>query len=150
MIYQTSKQLTKFGISGVIAASIDFLVYYSVSAMAPTMLAKALGFVIGTYVTYNLNKFWTWRKRDKDKLMVAKFLGLYGASMLINVLVNEYSLARIPNNEFLLMTRPESGDLHELAAMKLDKVFAFVIATGFSSIFNFLGQKFWVFRERES
>jgi putative flippase GtrA len=149
MIYQTSKQLTKFGISGITAASIDFLVYYAASGVMPTMAAKAMGFVVGTYVTYNLNKYWTWRKKDKSRLMVAKFLGLYAISMVINVMVNEYSLSIIPNNEFLLMMRPESNEMKELFALKLDKVFAFGIATAVSSVVNFLGQKFWVFGGRE-
>jgi putative flippase GtrA len=150
MIYQTSKQLIKFGISGLTAASIDFFVYYSASSVMPTMAAKALGFLIGTYVTYNLNKHWTWRKKDQDRMRVAKFIGLYAISMVINVMVNEYSLSIIPNNEFLLMMRPEIGDTSELFALKLDKVFAFGIATVVSSIVNFLGQKFWVFNQNES
>jgi putative flippase GtrA len=69
--------------------------------------------------------------------------------MVINVMVNEYSLSIIPNNEFLLMMRPESNEMKELFALKLDKVFAFGIATAVSSVVNFLGQKFWVFGGRE-
>lgn len=128
----------------------DFLIYYAASSIMPTMLAKALGFVVGTYVTYNLNKYWTWRKKDKDQMRVAKFIGLYAVSMVINVLVNEWGLNTIPNNEFLLMMRNETGNMSELFALKLDKVFAFGIATAVSSVVNFLGQKFWVFGDNQT
>jgi putative flippase GtrA len=147
MIYQTSKQLTKFGLSGLTAATIDFLIYYACSSFLPTPLAKGIGFCVGTYVTYNLNKYWTWRKNDKSKLRLAKFISLYGISMIINIAVNQYGLHIIPENEFLLSIRPEEGFPKELFAFKLHKIFAFALATAVSSVVNFLGQKLWVFRE---
>lgn len=150
MIYQTSKQLTKFGLSGLTAATIDFLVYYACSSFMPTFLAKGIGFCVGTFVTYNLNKYWTWRKNDKSKLRLVKFIGLYATSMIINIIVNEYGLQIFPNNEFLLSIRPVEGLPEELFAFKLHKIFAFGFATVVSSVVNFLGQKLWVFSEKKS
>ena len=159
-IYQTSKQLTKFVISGLIAVVFDFGVYYSLSNLFsdlvqsgnPVLLSlnwndifKALGFLSGTLVTYNLNKYWTWRTPDRNNRRLVNFLILYSMSFVINVLVNKFGLQLFHDNELVIMFRNDVGVLKEFIALKTDKLFAFVMATAASSIFNFIGQKIWVF-----
>ena len=43
-IYQASKQLTKFIISGILAVGVDFVVYFGLSQYMGTNEAKALSF----------------------------------------------------------------------------------------------------------
>ncbi|MFT4521454.1 MAG: putative flippase GtrA [Bacteroidia bacterium] len=159
-LYQTSKQIMKFTISGVIAVCFDFTIYYGLSnifyeaANSGQVLIgdfgwndvfKAFGFLSGTLVTYNLNKFWTWRQTDRNRDRLKNFLVLYAISFVINVIVNKYGLRLFSDDEIVLLSRPEIGNQIEVIAFKTDKLFAFLMATIVSSVFNFVGQKIWVF-----
>jgi putative flippase GtrA len=148
-IYQTSKQITKFAISGVLAVMVDFLVYFSISQFLEINLSKGIGFCSGMLVTYNLNKFWTWRQRDKNNQRLYLFIGLYMVAMFVNILVNNYAFNKIPNTETILSIRNTSKNLIEFFAVKNNKVFAFLIATILSATLTFLGQKFWLFRNKD-
>lgn len=148
-IYQTSKQLTKFGLVGMTAVMVDLFVYYLLSQFIDVNISKALSFASGTFVTYNLNKFWTWRQTDKNNTRLFLFLILYAMSLLINVGVNSLALQYLPKSEIIISLRDLGNELNQLFAMKTDKFVAFFIATAVSSVFNFLGQKYWVFKESE-
>ncbi|MFY0644047.1 MAG: GtrA family protein [Bacteroidia bacterium] len=147
-IYETSKQLTKFGLAGISAVCVDLFAYYLLSQFLDVNISKALGFATGTLVTYNLNKYWTWRQTDKNNLRLAWFLVLYAISMIINVAVNSLALTYLPNSEILIQIKGLSSEAKQLFAMKTDKFVAFFIATAVSSIFNFIGQKYWIFKDR--
>lgn len=163
MVYQTSKQLAKFFISGVIAVCSDLIVYYGLSAIPglytieifngisfnETDIYKGIGFIAGTFVTYNMNKFWTWRQNDRRKGRLQKFIILYGVTFFFNVLINKQFLNILPDNEFAITIKHHSGVIEQLAALKIDKILAFGIATFLSSLLSFSGQKFWVFKVPE-
>lgn len=149
-IYQTSKQLTKFTLVGITAVCVDLFFYYLLSQFLDVNISKAMSFASGTFVTYNLNKFWTWRQTDKNTTRLFLFLLLYAMSLLINVGVNSLALQYLPNSEILISSKNLSNEIRELFAMKTDKFLAFFIATAVSSVFNFLGQKYWVFRGQEN
>lgn len=149
-MYQTSKQITKFIISGVTAVLVDLAVYYALSTFLDTDVAKAGGFIAGTFVTYNLNKFWTWRQPDQNNKRLLKFLVLYAVTLIINVKVNGWALTQIDDITMHLSFKGATiGDL-EWLVIKVDKILAFVIATAASTVVSFLGQKLWVFRNQES
>lgn len=161
MVYQTSKQLAKFFLSGIIAVSSDLIVYYGLSAIPAefvvqlfdgvsfnqTDLYKGIGFVVGTFVTYNMNKYWTWRQSDRRDGQIKKFIILYALTFFFNVIVNKQALMLLPDNEFAITIKHHSGLIEELFAMKIDKILAFGIATFLSSLVSFSGQKFWVFKD---
>lgn len=149
-IYQTSKQVTKFILAGISAVCVDLVVYYLLSQFLDVNLSKALGFASGTVVTYNLNKYWTWRQTEKNNMRLFWFLLLYAFSLLINVGVNSLALTYLPNTEILISIKGLSNTVKPLFAMKTDKFVAFFIATAVSSVFNFLGQKYWVFKDQGS
>ena len=160
MVYQTSKQLAKFFLSGIVAVCSDLIVYYGLSAIPKlytitiygnisfneTDIYKGIGFIVGTFVTYNLNKYWTWRQNDRRKGRVKKFIILYAITFFFNVAVNKQFLHMLPDNEFAITVKHHSGLIEQLFAMKIDKILAFGIATFLSSLLSFSGQKFWVFR----
>jgi putative flippase GtrA len=84
-IYQASKQLTKFIISGILAVGVDFVVYFILSQYMGANESKALSFCSGMLVTYNLNKYWTWRQTDKNNKRLSLFALLYFIALIINV-----------------------------------------------------------------
>ena len=157
-IYQTSKQITKFTISGLIAVFVDFAVYYGLSNLVGNAndivggslhwndVYKGLGFMTGTFVTYNLNKYWTWRTSDKNSKRLLNFMMLYLVSFVINILINKWGLHTFKDDEIALIFTNHEAVSTSLFAFKTDKLFAFVLATAVSSIVNFLGQKIWVFK----
>ncbi len=158
-IYQTSKQITKFTISGIIAVFFDFAVYYSLSnligndtphafwGMEWNDVYKGIGFISGTFITYNLNKYWTWRTSDKDNKRLANFAVLYLVSFVVNIAVNKWGLHVFQDDEISLLYTNHEHVSNSLLAFKTDKLFAFVLATGVSSVVNFVGQKIWVFKD---
>jgi putative flippase GtrA len=164
MVYQTSKQLAKFMISGIVAVTSDLLVYYALSAIPryfevtivngigfnETDLYKGIGFIVGTFVTYNLNKYWTWRQSDKRQGQVSRFIILYAITFFFNVIVNKQALVMLPDNEFAITILRHTGISEQIFAMKIDKILAFGIATFLSSILSFSGQKFWVFKDDDA
>jgi len=140
---ETHKQLTKFAFIGGLAVLTDLSAYWVFLNVLPEnalpgnlgneALAKTLSFLCGLMVTYHLNKRWTWRRKDHSKRRFVKFMLTYGVSLLLNVGIN-------------------SGLLHVLheqvafAEVPFKYFIAFVGATGFCATFNFLGQKFWIFK----
>lgn len=143
---ETHKQLIKFSLIGGLAVLADLSVYYLLLNLIPDgvngiitveVMAKTASFLTGTLVTYNLNKFWTWKQRNRSSSRLLKFFLLYGFSMLLNV----------GTNSLLLML------LHKMAAFEaipFKYAVAFGGATAASAVFNFTGQKFWVFTTRHS
>ncbi len=143
------KQLIKFFVIGVLATLVDLFFYWILlQGIAEFIqhievlgyvfrfdhqdLSKSISFVIGSLVTYNLNKFWTWKQKDRSNLRFIKFYMLYGFSLILNVLANKFALYALHNYDFL-----------EFVPLKY--FFAFGFATGVSAVFNFAGQKLWVF-----
>ena len=148
--YQASKQLTKFIISGLLAVTVDFIVYFAVSQYLPMNLSKGISFCSGMLVTYNLNKFWTWRQKDKDNKRLLLFSLLYLIAMIINISANQYAYELLPNFEFIASLRDSQGILSIMITVKLNKVFAFIVATGLSALFTFVAQKYWLFKAKNT
>lgn len=140
--------LTKFGIVGGLSFFIDFSIYYLVSQYLPTYVAKSISTITSTYVNYQLNKHWTWGQKESKKGLLPKYLTLYAISGLMNVLTNEYLLHALPHAELSAnLIFPDSTK--HLFSFKVDKIFAVLGATIMVMVINFLGQKLWVFTEKE-
>jgi len=136
------KQLVKFTLIGLLAVSVDFLCYFILLNLLPEKLfqtigneavSKSISFMCGMTVTYFLNKFWTWKKKDRSKKRVVKFVILYGVALLINVSTNSALL-------YIL------HQYRNLVDLPFKYFIAFVGASGLSAFVSFMGQKFWVFK----
>ena len=99
-------------------------------------IAKSLSFLCGLSVTYQFNKRWTWRRKDKSNRRLVKFLGLYGVSLVMNVSLNTFFLSTLHTNTLF-------------TDIPFKYLIAFVGATGICAAFTFVGQKFWIFRTPE-
>ena len=143
------KQISKFFIIGVSAVMVDFIVYYASTEFFKLNndIGKSAGFLIGSIYTYYLNKRWTWRHTEKsNKGMLARFGIIYGLSFIGNVLINRWSLQLIPDYILSINLNAIGKEASNLFSFQADKLLAFFFATLFSAVFNFLGQKFWVFK----
>ena len=149
-IYQASKQLTKFIISGVLAVGVDFTVYFALSQFMDPSISKAISFCSGMVVTYNMNKFWTWKQPEKDNKRLMLFSLLYAVALLVNVGMNNLMLDTLPNYTFSFALNNDTYDMIKSIVIGVDKLAAFVIATAASVAITYIGQKYWLFKEKDS
>ncbi|HNR86824.1 MAG TPA: GtrA family protein [Spirochaetota bacterium] len=118
-------EIVKFTIVGCVLVAVDSGAYYLLFRLgAGVSFAKGAAYVLGTIVSFLLNKFWTFRKTGITPGEPIRFAVLYGVSLLANVGVNRLCLLLFPGCYPV----------------------AYVAATGTSTVINFIGQKFWVFR----
>lgn len=118
------KEILKFLIGGGTAVIVDFLTYkiFMILGVERTV-AKTLSFICGSIVGFIINKYWTFKSLKFEIKEILKYIVLYIVTAFINSQVNKY---------ILLLFESE--------------MFAFLCATGVSTILNFLGQKFLIFR----
>ncbi len=121
---ETKKQILRFIGTGIVAVAVDLLVYLLLKENFGYSLSKGFSFFTGTIVAYLLNKFWTFEEKKYSTVQLLKFFFLYGITLGVNVVVNNLVLD-----------------------MFYSVIFAFLCATGTSTILNFIGQKFWVFKK---
>jgi len=117
------KELKRFLVAGVSAVGTDLVTYYILLNFLSHDIAKAISFLLGTIVAFVINKYWTFEKYEKSYKEMFQFGILYSSTLGANVLTNKIVLN---NTEIVFL--------------------AFLIATGVSTVLNFLGQKFWVFK----
>ncbi len=142
--------LTKFGIVGGLSFFLDLSIYYALSQFIPTYIAKSTAIVLATVLNYQLNKAWTWGQKDRDNQRLAKYIALYVLSGTMNVLSNEFFLHILPNAELVLnLDYPQEALKTSIFAVKVDKLFAVIFATIVGMVVNFIGQKLWVFKEKQ-
>ena len=118
------QEILKFLVGGGTAVIVDFFTYkiFMVLGLERT-IAKTLSFICGSIVGFIINKYWTFKSPKFQIKEILKYTVLYILTAFINSQVNKYTLLLF-GNEF----------------------FAFLCATGVSTILNFLGQKFLIFR----
>lgn len=125
------RQLGIFLLVGFSTVAVDFVVYHALLALLTLNVAKSLGFIAGTIFAYFANRRWTFKQQALSHRQSPRFALLYGFTLLCNVMVNEYLV-------WIL-----SWTLSSRVATSI----AFCCATGVSAVMNFVGMKYWVFRE---
>lgn len=120
---KTKKELKRFLVAGLSAVGTDLCVYYLLLNFLANNFAKGISFLVGTVVAFIINKYWTFGKNEKSFIEVIRFGLLYSITLGANVLVN-------------MLVLDNSGIV----------ILSFIIATGISTVLNFIGQKFWVFK----
>jgi len=117
------KELKRFLVAGVSAVSTDLIAYYILLNFLSPDSAKAISFLLGTIVAFVINKYWTFEKHEKSYKEMVQFGVLYSLTLGVNVITNKVVLGY---TEIVFL--------------------AFLIATGVSTVLNFIGQKWWVFK----
>ncbi len=120
---QIKKELKRFIVAGVSAVGTDLTTYYLLLNFFSTDVAKAISFLLGTVVAFIINKYWTFEKHERSYGEIIKFGLLYSTTLAANVFTNKVIL-----------------DIFNITLI------AFIIATGVSTVLNFIGQKWWVFK----
>jgi len=118
------KEILKFLVGGGCAVFIDAAVYAALGARIGLSAAKAVSYTAGAAAGFVVNKLWTFGSRQFRVSEIVRYIMLYACSACANTLANRLVLTVIP-----------------------EPVFAFLCATGVSTVMNFLGQKFVVFKK---
>lgn len=122
-----NKEISRFLVAGISAVGTDAGSYFMLLEWLEEPVAKGLSFVLGSIVAFVINKFWTFESKPLIFKEVINFILLYMGTLIANVSMNH----------IVLMIFPSYLPL------------AFLVATGTSTILNFIGMKFWVFNKNE-
>lgn len=120
-------QFIKFNIVGIMNTAVDFAIFVLLTSVFGLhhMIAQVISYSCGIVNSYLWNKFWTFKqKRAFSSSEALKFL-------IVNIISLGVSLI------FLYIFRDRAG---------LSVLVSKVIATMFSLVVNFAGNKFWVFK----
>ena len=125
---KSSNELKLFIFIGLLTVFLDYFIYSLLAFyfFFYISFSKALGFIGGTIFSYVMNSKITFGKNKYDEGSILRFLTIYSFSLLVNV---------ISNNFFLVLFE--------------SVISAYLIATFFSALLNFLGMKFYVFNEKK-
>lgn len=122
-------QAVRFLLVGAGTAVADFATYRLLLMLdVPVTPAKAAGFMVGTTLSYLLNRAWTFGASEHA---VGRFLAVYAVTLVANLAVNAGALAVL-------------GDV--TGAITL----AWLVAQAVASALNFLGMRHLVFTRREA
>jgi putative flippase GtrA len=123
--------LLRFVLVGAAAVAIDGVAYVLLHAAGvPVDVAKALGFLTGAVFAYFANWRFTFGAR-RSRWSEVLFVVIYALALGINVAAN-------------------AGIRAWLGTSTVDATVAFLVATGLSAVWNFVGMSLFVFRREES
>jgi putative flippase GtrA len=123
------RQARRFVVVGGVAAVVDYGSYRLLLLLdLPIDPAKAIGFVLGTTLSYLLNRSWTFGAAGRAHV-VGRFVVLYGATLAVNVAVNAVGVRLLDG---------VTGRI----------TIAWLVAQGVASTLNFVGMRYFVFPAR--
>lgn len=135
---QLTREILSFIIIGILGTATDFGLYWWWHHYAPYSVAKIFSYICGSCVAYLLNKFITFQQKQHSTAEIIRFAVLYASSMGINVTANSIFIW------LLIHFFPFSAQNY----LHLILIFSFLAATTISTLINFIGQRFWVFKRR--
>lgn len=123
-------RIARFAIVGIFSTLVDLGIYAISLALLPGNYweAKAIGFLAGTLTGFFINRNWTFQHGGSITKSILKYLGLYLATLALNV----------TTNSMLILALGSSLEI---------KTLAFLVATALSAMVNFLAIKRFVFVE---
>jgi putative flippase GtrA len=120
----TRRAFLRFLVVGTTAVLIDFCVYRTLlSVDQSAAFAKGLSYLTGMAFGFVANKFWTFGSKRSSAAEPIGYLVLYTITLGVNVGLNAVAL-------------PVAG-----------RVFAFLVATGTTTLLNFAGLRWVTFRK---
>ncbi|MEX2187082.1 MAG: GtrA family protein [Pirellulales bacterium] len=123
---ETRKQLLRFLVVGSTSVAVDFAAYRMLAAGLPSRdIAKAVSYLAGVVVGFFGNKWWTFESARRSATEPISYLALYAATLAVNVACNRAALVVLGEN---------------------GGAWAFLFATGITTVLNFLGMKLVTFR----
>ena len=122
------KQFLSYSTIGFISLIIDALVYIILSDILfiSKSLSKIISFIVASVNSFIGNKIFTFRAKSFNYKEPVKFILIYSVSLIVN------------------------SSTHDFFLNVFEGFLPFIIASIFSIIINFGGQKLWVFKNKNS
>jgi putative flippase GtrA len=117
------RRMVRFAVVGGTSVLVDFLAYRFLSAELSPNLAKGCSFAAGMVVGFIGNKYWTFESKKSTAGEPITYIGLYAVTLAVNIAVNAVTLGLTGWNGF-----------------------AFLAATGTTTVLNYLGLRWLTFR----
>ena len=116
---------------GFSAVGIDLITYYFLFHIVGLNLdvAKTAGFLGGAAFAYFANRYFTFSHSGSMARSMVKFVLLYAVTLTLNILSNNLMF-------------------HWLLGVDYRLILSFLFATSLSTIANYIGMKFYVFRKK--
>lgn len=123
-------QFARFVAIGLGSTLLDAAIYRLVLLIVSPSPAKAAGYVTGTAFSIACNYRWTFGYNGSDgQAVVVRCILLYATALVLNVAANAAAIAVL-----------------NIGALTLPIAFCF--AVGVTTVYNFAGMRFWIFRKR--
>jgi putative flippase GtrA len=123
---ETRKQIQRFVYVGSTSVAVDLGCYALLAGSGwPPSTAKAASYLAGVVVGFAGNKWWTFKSARRSAAEPAAYLALYAVTLAVNVACHRG----------VLVLAGESA-----------ATVAFLVATGVTTVLNFLGMKLVTFR----
>jgi putative flippase GtrA len=151
--YPTAKKFVKFGIVGTSSTLVSLLVFWLLSLQFPALnlLTKAVGWVMGFFVGFTLNKFWTYvdQTDDGEKYLI-KYIAVYAVTFFlylgINLLCDHFIF---PNIYIANIAESFGWQLTSVWLNNNGPLVSNIIAILLNVILNFIGTNYLVFKVPE-
>lgn len=150
--YPMTRKFLKFGIVGATSAGVSLGVFWLIVNQYPALnlVSKAIGYVMGFFVGFTLNKFWTYIDQTEDgEKYLLKYIIVYATTFVIYLLINfVFDHWLEPNMLFSEWFKQIQPDLSQWLAENGPLV-SNVLAIGINVFLNFFGTNFLVFKVPE-
>lgn len=118
------KEICKYVLVGCSGVACDYLLYnLLLYAGWELSYAKMTSFCIGAGYVFIVQKYWTFRNNGSISKQLPRYILLYATTAVVNTTINNIAVG--------------TGCSYWIA---------FLLATGGSTLGNFIGQKFFIFR----
>ena len=128
---ETARHIRRFLVIGVLSVLIDRATYgLLLKTGLYVFLAKGISYVTGMSFGFFGNKYWTFQSPQKSVAEPVVYLAVYAVTLGVNMAINAFLLVQL------------SEQLGQSLALEV----AFLVATGVTTVLNFLGMRLLAFR----
>jgi putative flippase GtrA len=148
--YPLLHKFIKFGVVGVASTIASLMVFWLIALQFPqlNLISKAVGYIMGFFVGFTLNKFWTYvdQAEDGEKYLL-KYVIVYGTTFFVYLAFN-YVCDHYAHPEIYIAPVFESVGMTELSRWLLvnGTFVSNVLSIGINVCINFLGTNYLVFK----
>jgi putative flippase GtrA len=123
------KEVLRFSLVGVSTVTVAYIIYRTlVFTGMDRDISNGLAYGFGVCLSYFANKYWTFNNKKKNHQVLVQFLILHVFSLFACVFINSIAFINLSNNIF-----------------RVELAFFLGIAT--STLLNFIGMKYFVFKK---
>lgn len=143
-------KFTKFGIVGVISTLASLCVFWLISLQFPqyNLIGKAIGYIMGFFVGFTMNKLWTYvDQADDGEKYLLKYVIVYAITFFVYLGFN-FICDHYLHPEIYIATIVDGiiGPETVLFIRENGPLVSNILAIGLNVGMNFLGTNFLVFR----